>query len=151
MIQSIRRRTVLRAGLALGASLIVPTARACEFFSGTLRITHPWTRATGNDPFAVLGMKFDELTQTDRLIGVEAPVAGGTELVQEGVATEVNLLIPEGSEVVLGEQELHIRLLALKHPLLVGRSYPLALVFERGGAVLTRLNVDYDRPLGRFQ
>jgi copper(I)-binding protein len=145
------RRTVLKAGLALGACLLVPAVRACEFFSATLRITHPWTRATGDEPIAVVGMKFDEVTQTDRLVGVETPVAGGAQLVEHGLATEVNLLIPEGSEIVLGEQDRHLRLVELQHPLLLGRSYPLALTFEKAGTVLTRLTVDYDRPLGRFK
>jgi copper(I)-binding protein len=96
-------------------------------------------------------MRFDEVSQTDRLIGLETPVASGAQLVQRGVATEVNLLIPKGSEIVLGEQDLHIRLVALAHPLLLGRSYPLALSFEKGGTILTKLTVDYDRPLRRFE
>jgi hypothetical protein len=151
MNNSVYRRAVLQAGLALGASLVVPPIRACEFFSATMRITHPWTRATGPEPFAVLCMRFDEVTQTDRLVAVETPVAGGAELVQEGVSTAVNLLIPEGSQILLSEQGPHIRLVELKHPLFVARSYPLALAFEKGGTVLAKLTVDYERPLTRFR
>ena len=146
-----RRRLVLQAGLALGAALIAPRSRACEFYTSTLRVIHPWTRATGEETLALVGMKLDEVTQTDRLIGVETPVAGGAQLVRHGVATDVNLLIPEGSEIVLGEQEAHIQLVELKHPLPFGTSYPLTLVFEKGGTVLARLTVDFDRPLRRFK
>ncbi len=145
------RRAVLRAGLALGASLLVPPVRACEFFSSTMRITHPWTRATGPDPFAVLYMKFDEVTATDRLIGVETPVAEDAEMILEGARVPVNFLIPAGIETLLSEQGTHIRLISLKHPLLVGRAYPLTLTFEKGGTLLTQLSVDYDRSLIRFE
>jgi copper(I)-binding protein len=151
MTHSTRRRFTLQAGLALGAALIARRVRACEFYTATLRVTHPWTRATGDEPFATVGMTLDEVTQTDRLVGVETPVAAGAQLVQGGVAGEVNLLVPQGSEIVLGEQDVHLLLVDLKHPLLLGSSYPLALLFERGGTLLTRLTVDYDRPLRRFQ
>lgn len=151
MNRSIHRRAVLQAGLALCASLVFPPVRACEFFSATMRITHPWTRDTGPDPFAVLCMKFDEVTETDRLIGVETPVAAEAELVTEGASAAVNLLIPAGSETLLSEQGTHIRLVGLKHSLPVGRSYPLTLIFEKGGTLLAQLNVDYARPLIPFQ
>ncbi len=147
MNHSIRRRAVLHAGVALCASLVIPPVRACEYFTGTLRITHPWTRATGPDTFAVVCMRFDEVTETDRLIGVETPVAAGAELVGERTGAGVNLLIPQGRETLLSEDGTHIRLLGLKHPLLIARSYPLKLVFEKGGIVGAILNVDYLRPL----
>jgi copper(I)-binding protein len=70
-------------------------------------------------------------------------VAAGAELVAEGVGGEVNLLIPAGRETVLSDDGTHIRLLGLEHPLPMGRSYPLKLVFEKGGEVQATLNVDY--------
>jgi copper(I)-binding protein len=91
-------------------------------------------------------MKFDEVTETDRLIGVETPVAGGVELVGVGAGAGVNFLIPAGRETLLSEEGAHIRLLGLKHPLLIARSYPLQLVFEKAGIVNAALNVDYFRP-----
>jgi copper(I)-binding protein len=96
-------------------------------------------------------MKFDEVTETDRLIGVETPVATGAELAGEGATGRaVNLLIPEGRETLLSEEGTHIRLLGLKHPLLIARVYPLQLVFEKGSIVNATLNVDYLRPLLPF-
>jgi copper(I)-binding protein len=148
MSQLNQRRTVLQAGFALCASLVVPSARGCEFFTSTMRITHPWTRATAPDAtFAVLCMKFDEVTETDRLIGVETPVAEGAELVEgkEDAAAHraVSFLIPAGRETLLSDEGTHIRLLGLKQPLFVGRSYPLELAFEKSGTVLATLNVDF--------
>ena len=137
------RRAVLQAGVALCASLVIRPARACEYFTGTLRITHPWTRATGHATSAVLCMIFDEVTETDRLIGVETPVAAGAELVVEGAGGTVDFLIPAGRETLLTEDGTHIRLHGLKHPLFIARSYPLRLAFEKGGAINALLNVDY--------
>src|SRR4051812_18926864 len=105
-----RRRAVLQTGLALCASLVLPSARACEFFTSTMRITHPWTRATREVASAVLCMKFDEVTETDRLIGVETPVAARAELVGQDVGPALNLLIPQGRETLLSDEGTHIRL-----------------------------------------
>jgi copper(I)-binding protein len=142
--RSTQRRTVLRAGVVLFASLVIPPARACEYFTGTLRIMHPWTRATSPDAAsAVLCMKFDEVSVSDRLIRVDTPVANSAELIVENASAPVNVLIPEGHETVLSEEGTHIRLLGLKHPLFIGRSYPLQLSFEKSGTVNATLNVDY--------
>jgi periplasmic copper chaperone A len=144
MSRPVDRRDVLRAGFVLCASLAAPSVRACEFHTSTLRITHPWTRATGAEATsAVLCMKFDEVAATDRLIGVETPVAAGAEMAGAGVAGAVNVFIPEGRETVLSDEGTHIRLTGLEHPLLIARSYPLKLVFENGGMVHATLNVDY--------
>lgn len=140
-----RRRGVLGAGLALGASLVLP-ARACEYNSSNLRITHPWTRATDGDTrTAVLCMKFDEVRQDDRLIAVQTPVAEGVEMGGTQAGGAVDFAIPAGRETLLSEAGPHLRLLGLKFPLEVARSYPLTLVFQRGGAVEATLNVDYTR------
>ena len=88
-------------------------------------------------------MKFDEVTVADRLIGVETPVAEGAELVGAGTGAGVDLLIPEGQETLLSDDGTHVRLVGLKHPLFIGRSYPLQLSFEKGGMVNARLTVDY--------
>ena len=147
------RRGILKTGLALCAALVLPQARACEFYTSTLRITHPWTRATEpNATTAVLCMKIDQVTVTDRLIGVETPVASGAELIRDGASSALNLTLPIGSETLLSEDGMHVRLVGLKHPLLTGRSYPLVLVFAKGGNVNAELNVDYESkpyaPLG---
>ena len=138
------RRTALRAGLAFGASLTIPSARACEFFTTTLRVTHPWTRASAeNATSAVVCMRIDEVTQTDRLIGVETPVADGAELIDVAASRSLNLLIPQGQETILGETGLRLRLVRLKHPLLIARTYPMRLMFEKGGVLDAELNIDY--------
>ena len=150
------RRQLLRAGLAAGAMLALPSARACEFFARNLRITHPWTRASApGATSAVVCMRFDEVTLSDRLIGVESPVAesaemggltmGGLTMGGVPVPGPVNLAIPADQLLTLTEAGPHIRLIGLRHELAVGREYPLTLVFERSGSVQTSLSVDYAR------
>ncbi len=140
------RRRLLHTGLALGASLVVPRAAACEFFTAHLRVTHPWTRATALDATsAVLCMKFDEVTQADRLILVESPVAARAEMGGTQAGPAVDFFIPAGRESFLEEAAAHVRLTGLKFPLEVGRTYPLRLGFEKGGVFNAVLSVDYAR------
>jgi len=142
------RRHLLIAACALPLGVARP-ARACEFFSSHLRIWHPWTRATRVDAdTAKVCMRFDEVRQTDRLIGLETPVAAGARLVGPGLPATagLSLLIRQGEELTLTEDGLHLELLDLQQPLQVGRSFPLRLVFESAGPVETALNVDYAGP-----
>jgi copper(I)-binding protein len=145
MNRLIHRRALLRAGFAASLPLLIPAARACEFFTTNLRIFHPWTRATADgDTVALLCMTFDDVTLTDRLIGVETPVARHAEMGGAGPHGAIDLPIPAGRETALSETGRFIRLTGLRHPLQIGRSYPLKLVFERGGAVAADIDVDYE-------
>jgi periplasmic copper chaperone A len=147
MSSLVYRRNFLRTGLAICASLAIPPARACEFFTSTLRITHPWTRATApGATTAVVCMKIDEVIDADRLIGVDTPVAKGAELVINGAVSRLNLPIPKGREMILGEEGTMVRLIGLNHPLLIARTYPFKLIFEKSGIVDVELNVDYLDP-----
>ncbi len=138
------RRHVLRTGLALGAACALRPARACEIYTGVLRVTHPWTRATAADArTAVLCMKLDEVSEADRLIGVSTPVAEGAEMGGAEPGRAVDLAVPAGSVLEMHESGVHLRLTGLRHALQVGRDYPLQLEFERSGTVLARLSVDF--------
>ncbi|MBC7727195.1 MAG: copper chaperone PCu(A)C [Microbacteriaceae bacterium] len=145
MNRSIHRRRVLQ-GMTAGIALLAQPARACEFFSTHLRVTHPWTRATTiGDRSAVLCMKFDEVTRADRLIGIETPVASHADMAGPLAGVALDFAIPEGRETLLDETGQHLRLLGLKLPLEVGRSYPLTLFFEHGSPLRASLSVDYAR------
>jgi copper(I)-binding protein len=140
------RRRLLRATLACGLAPWSLRAGACEFWSTTLRVTHPWTHATAEGaPSAIVSMKFDEVRQDDRLIGVETPVATQARLGGVDARSEVDFAIPKGRETLLGEQGTYLLLLGLTQPLEVARAYPLRLVFEKGGVLNTDLTVDYTR------
>jgi hypothetical protein len=148
MTRILHRRGLLQAGLGLCAALAAPAlVRAndtCYFDALNLRIFHPWTRATGlEDRSAVVCMVFGEVTRADRLIGVHTPVAEGAEIGGPNALPRVDLPIPAGRELALREDGTHLRLVGLKHPLVLGRTYELTLVFEHGGAVPVHLDVDY--------
>lgn len=136
------RRHLLLAGLGLPMTAALP-ANACDFFSSHLRIWHPWTRATrAGAETAQLFMRFDEVQRTDRLIGVETPVASGARLIARDGPRALDLLIEAGHELTLSEDGVHIELLDLQHPLQIGRSFPLRLVFASAEPVNAMLNVD---------
>lgn len=136
------RRHLLLAGLVLPLSFARPT-RACDFFSSHLRIWHPWTRATrAGAETARLFLRFDEVQRTDRLIGIETPVANGARLIDREGPRPLALLIEAGHDLTLSEDGLHIELLDLQHPLQIGRSFPLRLIFESAEPVNAMLNVD---------
>jgi copper(I)-binding protein len=138
------RRQLLQVALATGLATLLPSARACEFFSATLRVTHPWTRASAPQAdTAIISMKFDDVLESDRLIGIETPVASGAELGGTRASAKLPFDIPAGQETLFSEEGTFVRLTGLKRPLELGRSYPLILVFERGGRVATDLSVDF--------
>lgn len=139
-----RRRVVLGSGFLLGAPLLVPAARACEFFGANLRVTHPWTRATIEGATSTLvNLQFDQVSQDDRLIAVETPIAEAAEVVGAEAGAPLAVAIPAGQTTALGEGGTAVRLIGLKMPLEIGRSYPMKLVFEKGGSIDATLNVDF--------
>jgi len=141
-----RRRNLLQSAPAFGALLWWPRAQACEFMTGTLRVTHPWARATGpGEDTAVLGMRLDEVTEADRLVRVEMPVATGARIGGVGARPTVDLSIEVGQELILDQYGTYVCLTGLKHALLPGRSYPLTLGFEKSGVHIATVSVDYER------
>ena len=65
------RRHVLGLAAATLAGLTVRPARACEFITDTLRVTHPSTRASvAGATSTLLNMRIDEVQLPDRLIEV---------------------------------------------------------------------------------
>lgn len=156
MNATFHRRQLLRAAMGLGGLACLPQARACEFFSPTLRVFHPWTCASEPEAStAVVCMLFDQVLEDDRLVGVQTPLATGAQLAsaaQPGVAAApaatLPLDIPAGRETRLSDKGTHLLLTGLTQPLHVGRAYPMTLHFARGGEVPAQLTVDY--PSFRF-
>jgi len=140
------RRRLLRHGLAVAGAAALPAARACEVQAEFLRITHPWTRATAPDAgFAVLCMRIDDVTEDDRLLGVQTPVADGVWLHDAPDGQPLDLPIAAGSRIEMHEQGLHLRLGPLRLVLEAGRSHPMELRFARSGVVRATLSVDFPR------
>ena len=141
------QRRLLLQGTVAGALVFAGLpVRACEFFASTLRVTHPWTRATPDDATsAIVCMRFDEVMQDERLVGIDTPVATGAELLRGDTPGAIDLPIPRGRETLLSERGTRLRLTGLTMPLEVGRSYPLRLHFETAGLLRVDLTIDYAR------
>lgn len=140
------RRHALRAGAAFGLGFAGVRAHACEFFALTLRITHPWARATPEDAEgATVSMKFDEVSDDERLVGVLTPVARRAELLGPDGRPVEALAIPRGRVTLLSEHGARLRLADLTMPLELTRSYPMTLIFEKAGPVRTDLSIDFQR------
>ena len=138
------RRKLLRMSVALAVSLVAPATRAHEFFSKNLTVIHPWTRATAEGATsAIVSMSFEDVIHSDRLIGAQTPVATSAELGGEGAGLSFDFPIREGQNAELSEAGVYLRLLGLKHPLLLGREYPMTLVFASGGPIRAALLIDY--------
>ena len=144
MQRDIARRRLLGTALSAAVCGWAVPARACEVMTATLRVLHPWTRATvaGADT-ALLCMTFDEVHTTDRLVGVRTPIATGARLAGTTPGTPLDLSIPQGSTLELSEDGTHLLLTGLHAPLQVGRAYPLELQFEQAGVALASLSVDF--------
>jgi hypothetical protein len=145
MLIASRRRLFLASAVALGLGVPLRAARACEFFTGRLRVTHPWTRATApGATTAVLCMGLDEVQEVDRLIGVRTPVATGVEMGGAQAGRPLDLVLEPGQRLDLTEEGLHLQLTGLTGPLHAGRQYRLELLFEHAGPVATAMSVDFD-------
>jgi copper(I)-binding protein len=138
------RRNALRTCLALGGLLWLPAARAHEFFTGHLTIIHPWTRATApGATTAVVSLTFEDVTTSDRLVGAMTPLAEAAELGGKGAPKGFDYEIPAGQVTEFTEGGVHLRLLGLKEALMLGREYPLTLVFAKAGPIRAALLIDY--------
>ena len=81
----LRRRQFIRAGVACGISMALPTAHACQLTMGNFVLVHPWARATASDATeASVCMGFEEVEAEDWLIGASSPVAESAEMGGEG-------------------------------------------------------------------
>jgi copper(I)-binding protein len=152
MILKVTRRSAIRIGASMGAALSFPSVRAHEFFASSLTVHHPWTRQSAEGATsAIVSMKFEDVVQTDSLIGAYSPVCQGAELGGAGVASKSSLgfefVIQEGQPAELSEEGTFLRLLGLKFPLQLGREYPLSLVFAKAGPLKAALLIDF-LPLG---
>ena len=137
------RRTAAALAFLL-ALMAVPALQAHEFFTGKLTVIHPWTSATEpGQTSAVVSMKFEDVTETDRLVGVRTPVAEGAELGGTAADTRLDFEIPAGRDTQLRADGIYLRLTGLTMPLYQGREYPLTLVFEKAGPIRCALLIDY--------
>ena len=95
-------------------------------------------------------MRFDEVSRDDRLVHMHTPVAAAAEMSgivltasSPGAGAGLDFFFPAAQASALSERGRFVRLLDMRHPLEVDRSFPLTLVFQRGGVVDATLTVDF--------
>jgi copper(I)-binding protein len=132
---------------AIAMAFAANTAQAHEYQVGTLKIGHPWARATPKGAEVAGG--YLKITNTgkepDRLVGGSAAFAGRLEIHEmshEGGVMKMRHL-PKGIEIKPGETvelkpgSFHLMFMQLKSPLVKDQKpRPRGtLVFEKAGAV----------------
>jgi copper(I)-binding protein len=115
---------------------------------GSLTLEAPWTRAAGQGGQGAGFLTIRNAGGADRLLSASTPAAGRTELhtmLRDGDIMRMRqveaIAVPANGAVSLAPGGLHIMLIGLTRPLVVGESLPLTLVFEQAGAVTLQLAV----------
>ena len=131
--------------LAFAWALAASAAGAAEYKIGALQIREPWARATPKGANVAAGYMtiVNAGTQTDRLIGGSAALAGRFEIHEMAINQGVmqmrpvagGLEIRPGETVELKPGALHAMWLGLKHPLAAGDRVKGTLVFQHAGKV----------------
>ncbi|HTE35053.1 MAG TPA: copper chaperone PCu(A)C [Reyranella sp.] len=137
--------------LSSAVALFGLPAAAHDYTLGSLKIGHPWARAT--PPTAPSGGGFLTVTNTgttaDRLVSAASPAAGQVqihEMKMDGTIMrmrelENGLEIPPGATVALAPGGLHLMMMGLKAPLKEATRVPVTLVFEKAGKIDVELQV----------
>ncbi|TWI66147.1 hypothetical protein IP91_01958 [Pseudoduganella lurida] len=116
-------------------------ALAHEYYGKGFTLIHPWAdpsppKATRADVY----MHFDGVEQGDRLLRASSDIATSVEVRGRGGKPAA-----QGIEVrpdtVLKPGGAHLVLVGLKQPLELGRSYPLAIEFEKSGTMHVMVSI----------
>jgi copper(I)-binding protein len=137
---------------AIALTLAGTTALAHDYKAGSLKISHPWSRATPAGAKVGGGYLSIENTSTeaDRLVSVSAAFSGRVEIhemaVANGIMTmrplDAGLAIPAGGKVELKPGGFHIMFMELKQPLKQDDRLKGVLTFEKAGAVEVEFKVE---------
>ena len=140
------RRFVLGAAIA---AAFAPAAFAHSYELGSLKIGHPWARAT----VAANGGAFLSVDNTgatpDRLLRASTDVATSVQLhthIKDGDIMRMRKVeavdLPAGKKIVFEPGGYHIMLLGLKKKLVEGERFALTLEFEKAGKVTFDIAID---------
>jgi periplasmic copper chaperone A len=136
----------------LAAALLSVPALAQDYTAGSLKIGHPWARATPKG--APVGGGYLSITNTgsepDRLVGGSSQVAKKFELHEMSMDHGVmkmrplgnGLEIPPGKTVTLSPGGLHVMFVDLKQALKQGDKIPATLEFAKAGKVQVEFTVE---------
>ncbi len=146
-----RHFLVLSSVLVSGSALSGWPAAAHDYTLGSLKIGHPWTRAT--PPTAPSGGGYLTVTNSgataDRLVAASSAAAGQVqihEMKMDGTIMRMRELdngleIPPGATVALAPGGFHLMMMGLKAPLKEATRVPVTLTFEKAGKIDIELMV----------
>jgi periplasmic copper chaperone A len=135
----------------LAASVLAAAAHAHQYSVGNLVIGHPWSRPTVSG--MPTGVAYLSITNNgplqDTLIGASTPAAERVEFHRTSVEAGMARMRPAGALIVAPNATvtaepggLHLMLVDLKSPLVVGTSIPLVLQFKSAGPITVHLKVE---------
>lgn len=137
---------------ATAALALAGTALAHDYTAGTLKIDHPWTRATPAGAKVAGG--YLAVTNTgasaDRLVGGSSEIAGKVEIHEMAMSNGVMTMrgLPDGLELKPGAKtelkpgSYHIMFMDLKRQLKEGETIKGTLTFEKAGQVPVEFKVE---------
>lgn len=143
--------TMLKTILAVGAMLamLAGTAQAAEIV-----VTDAYAFAVPEGAQAAAAFMTisyppsPDGTSPDRLIGVQSPVAGLSEIHTSILAGDVmqmrkleNLPLSPLGAMNFTPRGMHVMFLELNQPLVIGSSFPLILTFEKAGSITAEVQV----------
>ena len=125
--------------------LVMSSASAHDYTVGSLKIGHPWARATPKGATVAGGyMKITNTGSTpDRLVGGSTDAAQKFEIHEMSMDGSVmkmrelpnGLEIPAGATVELKPGSFHVMMTGVSRPLVKGERVKAALTFEKAGKV----------------
>jgi periplasmic copper chaperone A len=128
---------------------LLPTAHAHDYRIGSLRIDHPWTRATPQGAKVAGGylVIHNDGAEPDRLVSAGFAASASTELHEMAMQGSTMIMrelpkgidVPAGKSVTLAPGGLHLMFMGLNDRLAEGGSIKGHLVFEKAG----RIEVDF--------
>ena len=129
----------------------LPAAQAHEYERGSLKVHHPWARPT--PPGVTVGAAYLTIqnrgARADTLTAFSTPAAARVELHETRMEGDMmrmrpiaRLDIPARGSVAAEPGGLHLMLIDLKQPLVLGQRIPLRLRFARAGVIDTEIVVE---------
>ena len=139
------------AALTLSMNSMVHACESHEYELGSLKIDHPFARATvGPARVSAAYVVIENAGEADTLIAASTDVTQKVELhtmkMADGIMrmreVEGGIEVPAGGKAVLEPGGLHIMLLGLTQELVEGESFPMTLTFEQAGEIEVEVMVE---------
>jgi copper(I)-binding protein len=138
-------RLMIQIAISLAFIAASASASAHDYTVGSLRIDHPWSRATPKGASVAAGYLVIENkgSASDRLVGGSSAIADRFEIHEmkmDGGVMKMRPLargleVAPGKSVTIAPGGYHLMFINLKQPPVEGKRFKATLVFEKAGAV----------------